>query len=68
MTRPIDRLRLERLARGLRQQDVADLVGCDQSVISRVESGRKVREDVAIRIAKALCVDDHHVLFDEVDG
>ncbi len=62
----LDRLRLRRLVVGLRQNELAEKVGLSQATISRIEGGRRVTEDQAVKIAKALGVDNPYILFDEV--
>jgi len=48
-------LRLARLLRGLRQQDLSDLAGVDQTLISRLENGNwRVSARTREKIARAL--------------
>jgi transcriptional regulator with XRE-family HTH domain len=50
-----DQVAAERRARGLSQQEVAELCGTTQSAIARLESGgRPPRIDTLLRIANAL--------------
>jgi transcriptional regulator with XRE-family HTH domain len=50
-----DQVAAERKARGLSQQELADLCGTTQSAIARLESGgRPPRIDTLLRIANAL--------------
>ena len=50
-----DQVATERKARGLSQQELADLCGTTQSAIARLESGgRPPRIDTLLRIANAL--------------
>jgi len=44
-------LRLERLYRGLTQQDVAHALGCDQKCISRLERGERLSGAIFPKLA-----------------
>jgi transcriptional regulator with XRE-family HTH domain len=48
-------LKLERIAAGIRQFDLADRLGMDVTVLSRIESGRRpVDDELADRIRIAI--------------
>lgn len=55
MTFDLNRLKAERVARGLEQDDVADRVGIDRSTYSRYETGaRGLTVEVFVGIANAI--------------
>lgn len=57
-----ERIRDRRKALKLRQGDLAELVGLDQSTISDIERGRGFGADVLIRLSSALRVDPQFVM------
>lgn len=65
----VEQVRLAREAAGLRQEDVAKLVGLTQSMYSKIERTER-RLDILefVRIAKAIKVDPAELLSDGLAG
>ncbi len=53
-----DKAKAVRHLRGLRQVDVADLVGCRQAEVSLLETGRWLRPDIKAKILAELGISD----------
>jgi transcriptional regulator with XRE-family HTH domain len=45
------KIKAARKAAGLTQQQLAELIGCDQSVISRIEQGRR---DMSVNLLRSI--------------
>jgi transcriptional regulator with XRE-family HTH domain len=58
-------LRSARISKGLTQQQLAELAGTTQSVVSRIESGARTSVDLAPKLAEALGVSVMQLLYPE---
>lgn len=64
-----DKIRAARLAKGLTQQELGDLVGVNKSAIAKYEKGRvvNIKRSTLQKIAMALNMRPSELIFDEVE-
>jgi transcriptional regulator with XRE-family HTH domain len=65
----LNRFKLARLAKGLRQIDVARAAGIGEGYVSRIETGRaEPGPDLVRRIAQALHIEPEYLAGDSSEG